>query len=107
MEEVVNKSDLMDLVGERNNFTKSESIKAVNAVFDILQETIKNGDKVQIRDFGTFEPTIQKAYTARNPKTGEAVDVPEKNSLRFKASKNLKNFLNGVAKEENSEDDEE
>ena len=104
---VINKPELIELMILKCNFTKSESIRAVNSMLDIIQDSLKNNIEVQIRKFGTFIPTIQKAYTGRNPHSGETIEVEEKRSLRFKPSKILKNYINDEisGEDEDSEDE--
>ena len=92
---MVSKSDLMDAVAAKGNFTKSESTRAVEHLLSTIKESIKDGKEIQIQKFGTFTPAVQKAYTGRNPATGEPVEVPEKKTLRFKPSKVFKAFVNG------------
>ena len=60
-----------------------------------IERALKNGRKVELRGFGTFfVKKIKEKYSARNPKTGELIYVPEKNKVRFRASKNLKKKIN-------------
>lgn len=60
-----------------------------------IVKALKNGRKIELRGFGTFfVKKIKENYSARNPKTGELIYVPEKNKVRFKASKNLKKKIN-------------
>ena len=68
-------------------------------VLDFFCESIKdaifNNKKVELRGFGSFFlKKIKENYSARNPKTGELIYAPEKNRLKFKASKNLKKKIN-------------
>ena len=61
----------------------------------ILRKSIIDNKSIEIRDFGTFwVKRISERKTGRNPKTGESIYVPQKNKLRFKASKFLRNFVN-------------
>jgi nucleoid DNA-binding protein len=58
-------------------------------------KALKDGRKVELRGFGTFfVKKIKENYSARNPKTGDLIYVPEKNKVRFRASKNLKKIIN-------------
>ncbi len=100
---IIGKMDLIELVAAKGNFTKSESTRAVECMITTIQDSIKNGVEVQIRKFGTFTPAIQKAFTARNPRNGDPVEVAEKKTLRFKASKLFKNYIN----DENLDDEDE
>ena len=69
--------------------TKSEAAEAVHAAFKTMSDALKNGEKVVISNFGTFRVKERAERQGRNPKTGEAVHVPRRRSVRFKASKNL------------------
>ena len=60
-----------------------------------IKRALKNKKKVELRGFGTFfVKVIKEKYSARNPKTGELIYVPQKNKLRFKSSKNLIKIIN-------------
>ena len=60
-----------------------------------IVKALKDGRKVELRGFGTFfVKKIKEKYSARNPKTGDLIYVPEKNKVRFRASKNLKKIIN-------------
>jgi len=60
-----------------------------------IEKALKEGRKVELRGFGNFFiKKIKEKYSARNPKTGELIYVPEKNKVRFKASKKLKKLIN-------------
>ena len=60
-----------------------------------IEHALKKGQNIELRGFGTFFiKRIKEKFAARNPKTGEIIYVPEKNKLRFKASKKLKKFIN-------------
>ncbi|MDC1092869.1 integration host factor subunit beta [Pelagibacteraceae bacterium] len=74
---------------------QSEIVTIIDSFFDTIKEALKNSRKVELRGFGTFfVKKIKEKYSARNPKTGELIYVPEKNKVRFKASKNLKKLMN-------------
>ena len=61
-----------------------------------IKKALAEGKNVEIRGFGTFFiKRIKEKYSARNPKTGEIIYIPEKNKIRFKMSKNLNNKING------------
>ena len=69
--------------------TKGEATRAVETTFDTIRESLKNGEKVVISNFGTFRVKSRQGRQGRNPKTGESVSVPPRKGVRFKASKNL------------------
>jgi len=74
---------------------QSEIETVIDTFCNSIQNALKDGIKVEIRGFGTFfAKTIKEKYSARNPKTGELIYVPEKNKVRFRPSKKLKEFIN-------------
>ena len=76
-------------------FIQSEIVTIIDNFFDSIKEALKDSRKVELRGFGTFfVKKMKEKYSARNPKTGELIYVPEKNKVRFKASKNLKKLMN-------------
>lgn len=77
------KTELVNVVAEAGKMSK---INADNAI-DALLDAIYKSEKTIIKGFGTFEWRVQKAYIARNPNTGEKINVPEKRKLCFRASK--------------------
>lgn len=95
-QDIFSKSDLMESVRLKANFTKLEAEKAVNFIFETIQEKVKEQKSIQIRDFGVFNLVHQAAYTARNPKTGEPVQVPDRVNIKFKPAKGLKAYLNNA-----------
>ena len=67
----------------------------VNIMFDTIKDSLINNKSVELRDFGRFSiKTTNAKYNARNPKTGEAIFVPEKKKVSFKMSKHLKQETN-------------
>ncbi len=76
------------------NFYKKDLEKFFNIILDEIKHSLKNGDRVELRGFGTWSTHIQKASIRRNPKTGDKVKVPEKKKIHFKISKELFNKIN-------------
>ena len=76
------------------NFLKKDLEKVVSVVLTEIKETLKRGDRVELRGFGIFSTNIQKARISRNPKTGEKVNTPEKKTIHFKMSKEMFKKLN-------------
>ena len=68
--------------------------KALKAVFDAIKDEVVAGNKVDIAGFGSFQSADRAARTARNPQTGEAIQVAAKKAVKFKASKTFKDALN-------------
>lgn len=89
------KSVLIEKVSEKvEGLTLKQTEIVVDTVFESIKDALKNGHKVEIRGFGNFRLKERKSRKARNPKTGQSVDVPEKNAVRFKVGKALKEALN-------------
>ena len=76
------------------NFLKKDLEKLVNIILKEIRETLKRGERVELRGFGVFFTNIQKARISRNPKTGEKVNTPQKKTIHFKMAKELFNKLN-------------
>ena len=83
----MNKSQLIEAVAAKNGMKKKDAEAAVNAVTETIAEAMKNGEKVQLVGFGTFEVKARGARTGRNPKTGETIEVPASKHLTFSAIK--------------------
>ena len=90
----MNKTELVAFVSEKADISKIAAAHAVEAVFDGIAGSLKNGVDVAIFGFGSFKCTERAARTGRNPRTGEAVKITAKKSLKFSASKTLKDELN-------------
>ena len=76
------------------NFLKKDLEKVVSVILSEIKQTLKRGDRVELRGFGMFSTNIQKARISRNPKTGEKVNTPEKKTIRFKMAKEMFKKLN-------------
>ncbi len=74
--------------------TKRQAEIVVNTVFDSIRDSLRNGDKTEIRGFGSFRLRSRRMKEGRNPKTGATVAVPAKKVPFFKAGKELKEMLN-------------
>ncbi|MGG0308429.1 HU family DNA-binding protein [Priestia megaterium] len=86
----MNKTQLVNAVAEKAELTKKDAGKAVEAVLEAITETLAAKEKVQLVGFGTFETRERAARTARNPQTGEELQVEAKTAPAFKAGKALK-----------------
>jgi DNA-binding protein HU-beta len=89
----LNKAELVSKVAEKAGLSKKDSEKAVAAVFDSIQDTLKAGDKVQLVGFGTFEVRERGARIGRNPRTAEKIEIPASKVPAFKAGKALKDAI--------------
>lgn len=90
----MNRTELISVVAEQTATTKKDTAAVVEKVFEVIANTVAMGDKVAISGFGTFSEIEAKARTSRNPRTGEIVEVPAKNKMKFSVSKTLKESLN-------------
>ena len=85
------KSDLIERVALRvPHISKKDTETVVNTIFDSMTESLKKGDRIEIRGFGSFQVKIREAREGRNPKTGEEVRIPAKRTPFFKVGKELK-----------------
>jgi len=89
----MNKAELIAAVAEKTGMSKKDGEKAVNAVFDIITDTLTKGDKVQVVGFGAFEIKERAARVGRNPKTKEEIEIPASRTAAFKAGKALKDAV--------------
>ena len=76
------------------NFQKKDLIKFSDIIFNEIKKTLKRGENVEIRGWGTLKVKIQKKSVRRNPKTSEPVEVPEKKNILWKMSKEVFKKLN-------------
>ena len=90
----MNKTELVKVVAEKADLTQAVAADAVNAMVDAIVEKLAEGDEVAILGFGSFKGAERSARTARNPQTGEMVEVPASKAVTFKLSKSLKEKLN-------------
>ena len=88
--------DLVKQLKRKNPNLNNSEIETIIEIFSkCIVDGLKQGRGIELRGFGTFYiKKIKENYSARNPKTGELIYVPEKNKVRFKASKKLKKILN-------------
>ncbi|MFK8009143.1 MAG: HU family DNA-binding protein [Saprospiraceae bacterium] len=90
----MNKGDLINKVAEEANLTKAQATDALNTLFNVIGETLADGDKVSLVGFGTFSSNHRAARVGRNPKTGEALQIAAKNVVKFKPGKELAASVN-------------
>ena len=84
----MNKTDLYKAVATQTGTKLDDVTKIVDTFFKEMSQSLREED-VAIKDFGTFKKATQSARIARNPRTGEEIQVPEKEVIKFKASKNI------------------
>ena len=89
------KSKLLKQLSENYpNFLKKDLKKFTEIILKEIKNSLKRGERVELRGFGVFSTNIQKARISRNPKTGEKVNTPEKKTIHFKMAKDLFKNLN-------------
>ena len=90
----MNKNDLVAAVADATELSKGDAAKAVDAVFDTIQNALKAGDEVRMVGFGSFLVSERAASEGRNPRTGEPIKIPASKQPKFKAGKGLKDAVN-------------
>lgn len=89
------KKQLVSVVAKRTNTTKKNANVMVTAVFETMAEELNKDGRIQITGFGAFEVAERSAREGRNPANGEIVSVEAIKTIRFKASKMLRDTING------------
>jgi integration host factor subunit alpha len=84
------KADLVELIYERIGLSKKEAGEIVEAVFAIVKEQLRDGERVKISGFGTFVVNRKRARRGRNPQTGAPITIESRSVLSFKPSQLLK-----------------
>jgi DNA-binding protein HU-beta len=90
----MNKSELISKVAEKSSVSKTVAEAVVNSFTSVVSEALAEGDKIQLIGFGTFEVSERAAREARNPHTGETIEVEACRVPKFKAGKTLKEAVN-------------
>ncbi len=90
----MNKTELVAKIAEGAELTKAEAARALKSFEETVTETMKNGEKISIIGFGSFETSTRAARTGRNPQTGKEIQIPEATIPKFKAGKALKDSVN-------------
>ena len=90
------RSELLQKLASDNPELRAQEVEqVVDIFFDEIAQRLAEGGRVELRGFGAFSPREREARTGRNPRTGEAVDVPAKRVPYFKPGKEMRNALNG------------
>ena len=92
----MSRPELIKQLKQKNPELNQSDLETVIDTFcESIEKALKNNSYIELRDFGTFfVKKVKEKHSARNPKTGELIYVPEKNKVRFRASKKLKEFIN-------------
>ena len=91
--EKLNKTDIVNAVSEKSSLSKKDSAAALDATLEAIKESLAKGEKVQFIGFGTYDVREKAARTGRHPKTGEPIQIPAKNAVRFRAGTALKDAV--------------
>ena len=89
----MNKSDLVNVLAEKKNLTEKRAMDIINLIFGGFTNEFKNGNRIEIRGFGSFTVREYKAYKGRNPKLGKAIEVKSKKLPFFKVGLELKKMV--------------
>ncbi len=89
----MNKTELVAAVATKAELSKKDADAAVKAVIDAVTEALKDGEKVALVGFGTFEVKTRAARTGKYPRTGEVINIPEAKVPSFKAGSALKDAV--------------
>ena len=87
------KADIVKAISTDTGIIRKDVAVVVDAMLDIVKEKLKEGNHIEIRQFGTFKLKSRKARVGRNPKTNTKVDVPERTVPTFKFSREFKLFI--------------
>ena len=90
----MNKTELVAAMADKAGLTKKDADAALKAFTEVIEETLKAGDSIQIVGFGTFEVAERAERAGRNPQTGAEMVIPASKAPKFKAGKALKDALN-------------
>ena len=90
----MNKTELINAVAKNAELSRKDADKAVNAAFEAITAALKAGEKVSVVGFGGFEIKERAARTARNPRTGEEIEIAASKAVSFKPGKALKDEVN-------------
>ena len=90
----MNKKELVEYIADKVDVTKADAERMLEAFMEAVTTTLKKKDSVVLTGFGTFSVSERAARTARNPRTGEMVNVAARTAPKFKAGKKLKDAVN-------------
>ena len=87
-------AQLIQQLSDRTGLAKNDAAKAVDGVFDLIQDALKSGDEVRLTGFGVFVVATRAGGKGRNPQTGEEITIKPSKQPRFRPGKQLKDALN-------------
>ncbi|GIN67594.1 MULTISPECIES: HU family DNA-binding protein [Bacillus] len=89
----MNKKELVGAVAEATGQTKKDVELVVDSTFDVITSALKDGEKIKVHSFGSFEVRERAARKGRNPQSGEEIEIPATKAPAFKAAKALKDAI--------------
>ena len=92
----MNKSDIINLVFDKNSLSLADTEYSIKKIIDYMGLNLYQGDRIEIRGFGSFCLHTHKSRMARNPKTGDKIALERRNTVHFKPSKELKSRVNNI-----------
>ena len=87
------KAEMVEKVSSKINLTKKDTERVVNIVFGSIIQALTQGDKVELRGFGSFRVRSRESRDGRNPRTGDTVRIPSRKVPFFKAGKKLRELV--------------
>ena len=90
----MNKGELVSAVAGRAGLSRGDATRVIDTTFEVITDALRDGQGVKLVGFGTFQVAEREAGEARNPKTGERVEVPATRAAKFRAGTQLKNAMN-------------
>jgi integration host factor subunit beta len=106
MQPTMTKSELIELISNKIKLPKGKAEQIVNCIFDSMVDSLKKGEGIEIRGFGSFTVREYKSYEGRNPRTGTPVHVAPKRLPFFKVGKELRERVNASIKGDKAEKSE-
>ena len=98
--QTVTKRELVQRIAEKTNAQQIQAKEVIQGFLNEIIEELAKGNRLEFRDFGVFEPKEKAKRVARNPRTGERVEVPAKTTVKFKVGRLMKKMIQKVAEGE-------
>lgn len=90
----MNTTDLINIIAEKTGFTKTDTKKMVQTLFQQLAKGLKKNEEIRVSGFGTFYQKKREKTQGRNPQTGAPITIPEALQAKFRPAKELKETIN-------------
>jgi len=90
----MNKKELIDSIAAKAGINKVDAENALNATVEAISDCLHRGDKITLVGFGTFSVSTREERTGRNPRNGDAITIPAKKTVKFKAGSKLAEAIN-------------